>query len=212
MKRRLVKAGALKVNVIGLPTCISDLRLLKPFEFQNWIIDRISVNQAPRKSGDMGIDGWTFFVHDPVQIKQSEGVGRNVIDNFETAIKRDHKKRGYVIAFSFTRNAYEEVARVRRSEGLEIHLIPVAMLLDRLDEVSALMGVGGGRHGLDLDVAPMPVIDHARHTVDELIDSANATPPKRVRKAKVLPAVVQPKLTVIPGVDAVSKPHGRRTA
>ena len=33
----------------------------------------------------MGIDGYSFMVHDPIQVKQSEKVGRNVIDNFETS-------------------------------------------------------------------------------------------------------------------------------
>jgi len=43
-------------------------------------------------------------------VKQSEDVGRNVIDNFETAIKRANKKRGIIVAFSFGKGAYEEVA------------------------------------------------------------------------------------------------------
>ena len=84
MKRRLAKVGALDVKLVGMPTTVEDLKRLKPFEFQNWIVDRVNGIQSNRKSGDMGIDGWTFMYHDPIQIKQSEGVGRNVVDNFET--------------------------------------------------------------------------------------------------------------------------------
>jgi hypothetical protein len=40
-----------------------------------------------------------------------------------------------VIAFSFGRGAHEEAARVRR-EGLDVHLVTVADLMDRLDDVS----------------------------------------------------------------------------
>lgn len=36
-----------------------------------------------------------------------------MVDNFETAIKRYGKKKGVIVAFSFTRGAYEEVARVK---------------------------------------------------------------------------------------------------
>lgn len=45
-------------------------------------------------------------------MKQSERVGRGVIDSFETAIERAGKHKGFLIAFSFTRGAKEEVARV----------------------------------------------------------------------------------------------------
>jgi DNA modification methylase len=171
MRRRLQKVGALDVRLIGMPTSIEDLHKLKPFEFQNWIVDRINGIQAGRKSGDMGIDGWTFFLHDPVQIKQSESVGRNVIDNFETAVTRDGKKRGFVIAFSFGRGAVEETARARRA-GLDIQLVTVADLMDRLDEALVQMGVISPSGALPgLEAIPMPTIDSHRRSVDELIRS-----------------------------------------
>ena len=49
---------------------------------------------APRKTGDMGIDGFSFFERLPIQVKQSDSVGRNVVDNFETAIRRTGKHKG----------------------------------------------------------------------------------------------------------------------
>lgn len=129
MQRQLARLGQ-SVKIVGLPVTVDDLRALKPFEFQNWVIGRINGTHSPRKSGDMGIDGYTFFVHDPVQVKQSEGIGRNVVDNFETAIKRDKRTKGYIIALSFGRGAKEEVARVKAHDGLEIELIEVRDLLD----------------------------------------------------------------------------------
>jgi hypothetical protein len=172
MRRRLQKVGALDVRLVGMPATIADLHALKPFEFQNWIVDRINGIQANRKSGDMGIDGHTFFLHDPVQIKQSESVGRNVIDNFETAVRRDGRKRGFVIAFSFGRGAVEEASRIRH-EGLDIQLITVEDLLDRLDQVLVRMGVvtpSGALPGLE--ALPMPTIDSHRRSADELVESA----------------------------------------
>ena len=171
MKRRLAKVGALEVKLIGMPASIDDLKSLKPFEFQNWIVDRINGIQSNRKSGDMGIDGWTFMLHDPVQIKQAESIGRNVIDNFESAMQRAKKQRGFVIAFSFGRGAHEEVARVKR-QGLEIHLVTVDDLLQRLDEFFVLSGVSAGLPGFE--AAPLPKMDATRHTAEELIRSEGA--------------------------------------
>jgi DNA modification methylase len=171
MKRRLAKVGAFDVKLIGMPTSLEDLRALKPFEFQNWIIDRINGIQSNRKSGDMGIDGWTFMLHDPVQIKQSESIGRNTVDNFETAIQRANKQRGFIVAFSFGRGAHEEAARVKR-QGLEIHLVTVDDLLQRLDEFYAKAGVRTGLFGIE--AAPLPVMDAKRYSAEELIQSDKA--------------------------------------
>jgi len=105
-----------------------------------------------------------------VQIKQSERVGRNVVDNFETAIQRAGKKSGAIVAFSFGRGANEEAARVRRN-GINIQLLTVADLLERLDWAMQQLGISGGRP--DLRVAPLPQFDPSRHSSDELIASAH---------------------------------------
>jgi len=73
----------------------------------------------------MGIDGYTFMAREPVQVKQSEGVGRNIVDNFETAIRREHKTSGYIVAFSFAKSAYEEAARAKLEDSLDIKLVRV---------------------------------------------------------------------------------------
>jgi hypothetical protein len=144
MRTRLQRQGVYPI-VYGLPETEDDLRKLQHFEFQNWIIDVLHGTHAPRKSGDMGIDGYSFFERLPIQVKQSDSVGRNVIDNFETAIRRDGKDRGYIVAFSFGRGAHREVARVK-AEGLNIALVTVATLLNnpedepldpKLDELTA---------------------------------------------------------------------------
>ena len=132
MRRRLDRAtqGRCVPAVEGLPVTVDDLRLLRPFEFQNWVMAKIVGTPSPRKTGDMGIDGYSFMVHDPVQVKQSERVGRNVVDNFETAMRREKKDTGYIIAFSFGTGAKKEVARARVQDGLDIRLITVEQLLE----------------------------------------------------------------------------------
>ena len=77
----------------------------------------------------MGIDGY-LFDGSPFQVKQSEDIGRNVVDNFETAIRRAGKNKGIIVAISFGKGAYEEVARVRNQEGLDITLMTLKELIE----------------------------------------------------------------------------------
>jgi len=125
MKDRLNKVGASDVRIVGAPKTIKELKALEPFQFQNWVIDRIGGVSSSKKSSDMGIDGYTFMERNPVQVKQSQGVGRNIVDNFETAIRREHKDVGYIVAFSFAKGAYEEAARAKLENGLDIKLVRV---------------------------------------------------------------------------------------
>ena len=118
-RMRTISVPGLRIE--GLPKTIDEVRFLQPFEFQNWVCQKIFAHVSERKIGDMGIDGWVMDGR-PLQVKQSEHVGRNVIDNFETAIKRMKKNRGIIVAFSFGKGAYEEVARVKNADGVEIEL------------------------------------------------------------------------------------------
>lgn len=131
MRRRMLKTTSRRCDpkILGLPTTEEDLRELKPFEFQNWIITKVWGTASPKKSGDMGIDGYSYLAHDPIQVKQSDSVGRNVVDNFETAMRRGGHGKGYIIGFSFTKGAREEVARARWHEKLDIELVTVKQLL-----------------------------------------------------------------------------------
>lgn len=130
MDRRIKRIpGAKSPKLVGLPSTVEQLRQLKPFEFQNWVIQQFYGVASARKSGDMGIDGYTFFSHDPIQVKRSDKVGRNVVDNFQTAVRRDGSTSGWIVAFSFTKDAREEVARARWEEKLDIKLVTVDDLL-----------------------------------------------------------------------------------
>jgi hypothetical protein len=69
--------------------------------------------------------------NEPIQVKQSERVGRGVVDAFETAIARSGKSVGYIVAFSFTRGAYEEAASAKAAGRATIVLVKVADLLSK---------------------------------------------------------------------------------
>ena len=81
----------------------------------------------------MCIDG-TTFEGTPIQVKQSDDVGRNVVDNFETAIRRKKKNKGIIVAFSFGRGAYEEIARAKLHENLDIKALPIKELLKKQEQ------------------------------------------------------------------------------
>lgn len=165
MNRRLAKLGASKIKLIGMPVTDEQLRALKPFEFQNWVIQRMNGTHSPRKSGDMGIDGFSFFEHLPIQVKQSN-VGRPTVDAFQTAIDRTGKKKGYIVGFAFSRDAYEEAARVK-AKGITIQLVTVADLLAESADVVT------PQPGLFVDDVPLPAPRPAesRPSVDELVES-----------------------------------------
>lgn len=118
-------------KIIGAPANIEDLRSYTPEEFQYWVINAVYGNPSRKMTSDYGVDGYTYFDQNPIQVKQSDGVGRNTVDNFETAIRRLKKNKGEIYAFSFTKGAYGEVARAKREEKLEIKLITIAQLLKK---------------------------------------------------------------------------------
>jgi len=138
IEKRLEELGAIKgkdYDSIGMPTTISALKKLEPFEFQNWVINEMQAKQSKRLVANGGLDGHVekslYSESAGIQVKQSEKVGRNVVDNFETALQRKDYKKGYVVGFSFTKGAHEEVARVKEKSGLYIKLIKAEDILKR---------------------------------------------------------------------------------
>jgi site-specific DNA-methyltransferase (adenine-specific) len=111
------------------------LRYSDAFEFESWIVRQFGGTPNLRQRGDFGLDG---ILEDgtPLQVKRSDGIGRNVIDNFKSAAERVDKKVfaqnkkekkpiGYIIAFSFSKGAIEEVARLKLKDGIVIELVTV---------------------------------------------------------------------------------------
>jgi len=133
MVTRMKKIGVkiAESDIVGLPKSVEELEAMEPFEFQDYIIKKLYGRPSKSKVGDFGVDGW-LTNGEPVQIKQSKNIGRNVVDNFETAIRRQGKKAGLIVAFSFGKGANEEVARAKLEEGLEIRLRTVKDLLKEI--------------------------------------------------------------------------------
>ena len=111
------------------------LRNQNAFDFENWIIKKFGGLCNTKQHGDFGLDG-KMPDNTPIQVKRSDNIGRNVIDNFLSAVKRADKNLyekniedktpiGYVIAFSFSKGAIQEVARLKNEENIIIKLVTV---------------------------------------------------------------------------------------
>jgi SAM-dependent methyltransferase len=130
VKERLInKCGAHDIIEVGVPKSLEALKEMKPFEFQNYVVSFIQGINNPKLVGDAGIDGWTVFNHYPIQVKQSERVGRPEIQKFASAIRAEKRDKGYVFAFSFSKPAYEEVARCKLEDNIDIELVNVMELM-----------------------------------------------------------------------------------
>jgi len=111
------------------------LRYKDAFEFETWIVGQFGGISNAKQRGDLGLDGRTRE-NQPIQVKRSDTIGRNVIDNFFSAVQRfdkvsfeknksENKPVGFVIAFSFFLGAVQEVARLKVEEQIIIELVTV---------------------------------------------------------------------------------------
>lgn len=168
MQRRLMKQG-FQPKIYNPVDSIEELMKLKPFEFQNWIVYAVHGQHSQRLVKDMGIDGFWYLTKDPIQVKQSEKVGRVEVDKFQTAMRRVKHTTGYIIGFSFTKDAFEEVARARKEEGLEIHLVKVAEILLEMKRPYGKIGP----QPATVEEFPKPELRKRKDlpTVQELIES-----------------------------------------
>jgi hypothetical protein len=74
----------------------------------------------------------------PIQAKQHQKpVGREHLDKFETAIERSGKHMGYLVAFEFTKDAYEEAARSRQVGKNAVVLVRVEDVLKFAELIEA---------------------------------------------------------------------------
>jgi adenine-specific DNA-methyltransferase len=140
--------------VRDLPKTEQELRKYPAFEFENWAV--VALGGIPNKAqvGDLGIDGRIYPVSAmpelrvkenvemdfmdvwyPIQVKQTDKVGRPDIDAFETAMQRANRKLGYFVGFDFTGDALFEIDRFRRTTGCEIKPLTVREILD--EEIAA---------------------------------------------------------------------------
>ncbi len=135
--------------VRDLPWSEKQLRVIPPFEFENWAV--IALGGIPNKAqvGDMGIDGRIYPVSSmptgsgktageldfmdawyPVQVKQKDKAGRPDIDMFEAAMLREKRAKGFFVSFEFSSDALREIDAFFRREHRTIIPLTVRQILD----------------------------------------------------------------------------------
>jgi DNA modification methylase len=134
--------------VRDLPWTEPQLRKLPPFEFENWAV--IAVGGTPNRAqvGDMGIDGRIYPVSSlpqgraredqfafmdewfPIQVKQTDKIGRPDIDSFEAVMMRENRDKGFIVGFDFTLDAEKEINRFETRTGRHIIARRVKDLLE----------------------------------------------------------------------------------
>lgn len=136
-------------RLVDLPRTRDELRRMPPLEFQNWAVTALGGIPNRVKVGDLGIDGRLYLADRskplgegrdlfgqigaywfPIQVKQKDKAGRPDIDSFETAMRRDRRRRGYFVSFGYTRDAELEIRRAARQDGLEIIPVTVDEILE----------------------------------------------------------------------------------
>jgi hypothetical protein len=173
---RLVLLGA-RPLIRGMPRDLVDLEAMSPYEFQKWACHQVHAIPNPRLSGDGGIDGRVIVSQDPVQVKQSK-VGRPMIENFEVAIERVGHNRGVFVGYSFSKDAREEVARVKRKHGIEIVLERAEDLLKQSPRDRIVQEVRVDQQ-LSLDEYLVPRAPKEQVSLDELVSSEQRSQRKR---------------------------------
>jgi hypothetical protein len=135
--------------VRGLPWSEEKLRVLPPFEFENWAV--IALGGIPNKVqvGDMGIDGRIFPVSSsatprkkqagelslqerwyPIQVKQKDKVGRPDIDSFEAMMMREDCEKGFFVSFDYSSDALQEIESFFKRSHKVIVALTVKEILD----------------------------------------------------------------------------------
>ncbi|MCL2074814.1 MAG: hypothetical protein FWH18_12920, partial [Marinilabiliaceae bacterium] len=102
-------------------------------KFEIFIVEKYGGIPNEKGGKDLGIDGHTQY-GTPIQVKKwKKSVGRDTLDAFITAIKRDdmshferNKKEGqvcgFIIGFEFSKDLINEVSRLKNQEGITIEL------------------------------------------------------------------------------------------
>ncbi|QEL20437.1 DNA methyltransferase [Limnoglobus roseus] len=141
-------------RVIGMEFDPVALRRMPPFEFENWAV--ISLGGVPNRAkvGDKGIDGRIYPTHAlpkkakkprqmtifdnwyPIQVKQTDKIGRPDVDQFEAVMVRENRPKGFMVGFEYTSDARREIDRFLRSAKRAIIPVTVEQILDADPELA----------------------------------------------------------------------------
>ena len=106
-----------------------DLRKMSFYEYQNWIIEKLSVERAQIRDSRLGIDGYTKD-GEAIQINQSHNVGKAEVYKFANILSKKKIRRGIIIAFNFNDDVFEAINGARQHFRVIIETVMVKQLID----------------------------------------------------------------------------------
>ena len=108
----------------------SDLRASSYHDFQNWVVQKFSGQTSSVRDSRFGIDGYTND-GDPIQIKQSDDVGKSEVYKFANELSKKKSRRGIIVSFSFREDAIEGIIGARQHYRIEIKTITIGELINK---------------------------------------------------------------------------------
>ena len=129
IRKRMARDHSMKIDVTPLKNLTKAEALRLPhFEFEKYCvrcIGGIPTKKTPGRDG--GVDGKLIKDGTPIEVKQSEKIGRPAVDKFHKHLRRNG--RGIIIALSFSKEAKEEAHRLKVDEGKDLQLITLDTLI-----------------------------------------------------------------------------------
>lgn len=74
----------------------------------------------------------------PIQVKQSDKIGRPEVDAFEAVMMRENRTKGFIVGFDFTLDAEREISRFESRTGRHIVARRVNELLEDPDAMQRI--------------------------------------------------------------------------
>ena len=115
-----------------LPETMESLKEMDWQSFQDWVCDKLGAYKEKKKSSDRGRDGY-YADMSPIQVKQwkKHPVGRPDIQQFHSVVRNSKKNFGTIVAFAFSKEAFEYTKDIEIEEGIKIELLTVEELMKR---------------------------------------------------------------------------------
>ena len=116
-------------EIIDYPAKEEDLDKLDGFQFQQWVMIHLDAICNPKLTADGGIDG-KFVDGTPIEVKKGN-IGRPEVQKFFAAIKiTAKKKKGVMVGKHIVKNAYEEIAKIKKEEEINIVVLTTQELIN----------------------------------------------------------------------------------
>lgn len=120
------RVGSPLMSVEGIPLEAEEVKELGGWEFQNYVINLLTIYDehviVNKRGADGGIDG--KYLEQLISVKKYKA-GRKDLDEFVATIYRNKKEVGIFIALGYTSGFLKEVARLQRED--EIEIIPLSL-------------------------------------------------------------------------------------